>query len=421
MGNLKFNEFKLSPELLKGVEDAGFTETFPIQERAIGPLLAGRNVVGQAKTGSGKTAAFGLPLLQMIDTRDRSIQALVLAPTRELAQQITADLQKLGRHTGVRVLAVYGGQSMNVQLDALRRGVQVVVGTPGRIIDHLQRGTVNLSRTRFVVLDEADRMLDMGFIDDVNTILDAAPREKQLSLFSATMPGPIIDLTDRYMREPEKILVDSEEPSVELLDQYYTVVEREGKLEVLLSILNGGNAATAIVFCRTKHGARRLARDLEKRYMNAVPLHGDLTQAQRDHSMSMFKSGRMDVLVATDVASRGIDVAKVDCVINFDVPEDPLVYFHRVGRTARAGRAGRSYTLVSKIEFGDFARILKLTKVKIQPMKPEDELYVMSASSGRGGSRRRWSHGSNKGGSRWSHGSSNKGAGHRYQPRRYRD
>jgi ATP-dependent RNA helicase DeaD len=421
VGNLKFSELNLSPQLLKGVDDVGFTETFPIQERAIGPLLEGRNVVGQAKTGSGKTAAFGLPLLQMLDPHERSVQALVLAPTRELAQQITADLQRYGKYTNARVLAVYGGQSMNVQLDALRRGVQVVVGTPGRIIDHLQRGTLNLSRVRFVVLDEADRMLDMGFIDDVNTILDATPKEKQLALFSATMPAPIIDLTDRYMRDPEKILVDSEEPSVELLDQYYTVVEREAKLDTLLGILNGGNAATAIVFCRTKHGARKLARELEKRYMNAVPLHGDLSQAQRDHSLSMFKSGRMDVLVATDVASRGIDVAKVDCVINFDVPEDPLVYFHRVGRTARAGRAGRSYTLVSKDEFGDWARILKLTKVKIQPMKPEDELYVMSASSGRGGSRRRWSHSSNKGGQHWSHGTSHRGGGRRYQPRRYRD
>ena len=388
---MDFNELELSPQLQKGIREAGYATMFPIQERAIRPLLAGRNVIGQAKTGSGKTAAFGLPLLAHIDTRVNSVQALVLAPTRELAQQTAQELGKLGRYTGVRTLAVFGGQSINVQLDELSRGVHVVVGTPGRVIDHIRRGTLDLGRASFVVLDEADRMLDMGFIDDVNFILDTTPAKKQLALFSATMPDPVVRLTERYMLQPEKILIDSDEPSVESLEQYYTVVEREEKLEALLGIMSKGDVANAIVFCRTRQGARRLARDLEKRYMNAVPLHGDLSQAQRDHSMNLFKSGRTDILVATDVASRGIDIVHVDCVINYDVPDDPLVYFHRVGRTARAGRAGRSYTLVSPAEFGDFAAILKLTKVKIQPMKAEDEMFVIEARPERSDRRRGWS------------------------------
>lgn len=386
---------ELSPPLLKGVGSVGYTSLFPIQERAIGPLLAGKNVIGQAKTGSGKTAAFGLPLLQSVNVDDRAVQALVLAPTRELAQQITSELDRLGRYTGVRILTVFGGQAISVQLDALRRGVHVVVGTPGRVIDHLRRGSLNLRRASFVVIDEADRMLDMGFIDDVTFILDSTPERKQLSLFSATMPQPIIKLAEKYIRDPERILVDSDEPSVETLDQYYTVLKREEKLPALLDLLRGDTAASALVFCRTRQGARRLARELDKRFLNAVALHGDLTQAQRDHSMNLFRSGKMDVLVATDVASRGIDIAELDCVINYDVPEEPLVYFHRVGRTARAGKSGSSYTLVSPEEFGDFARILQLTKVKIKPMKPEDEkLDLRSAPSverrSRGRSQGRW-------------------------------
>lgn len=413
---MNFNELELSPPLLKGVGAAGYTTLFPIQERAIRPLLAGQNVIGQAKTGSGKTAAFGLPLLQKINTQDNHVQALVLAPTRELAQQITAELERLGRFAGVRVLSVYGGQSINVQLDAMRRGVHVIVGTPGRVIDHIKRGSLNLRHSSFVVLDEADRMLDMGFIDDVQFILDATPGNRQLSLFSATMPQPIIRLAEQYMKNPERILVDSDEPSVETLDQYYGVVEREEKLQALLDILAGGNASSAIVFCRTRHGARKLARELDKRYLNAVALHGDLTQAQRDHSMSLFRSGRVDVLVATDVASRGIDINQLACVVNFDVPEDPLAYFHRVGRTARAGKAGKSYTLVSPPEFGDFGRIMQLTKVKIKPMRPTDEERLLHAPSISGDSRGR----GGRGGRQSWHGQRKYGGGGRRYSRQSR-
>lgn len=372
---MSFEEFGIAPKLLAGVKDAGYRKPFPIQERAIRPLLAGIDVIGQAKTGSGKTAAFGLPLLQSVNEQDKWVQALVLAPTRELAQQITLELRKLGKYSGAKVLAVYGGQSINVQLEALARGVQVVVGTPGRVIDHLRRGSLDLGSARYVVLDEADTMLDMGFVEDVEYILDATPPKRQLSLFSATMPQRILQLSQRYMHEPQRILVDSDEPSVRELDQYFTVVEEDKKLQMVLEIMEKEKPASSIVFCRTRWGARRLARDLERRFLNAVPLHGDLSQAQRDHSMTMFRSGRMDVLVATDVASRGIDVPIVDCVINYNVPEDPLLYFHRVGRTARAGKPGRSFTLVSRPEMADFGRILNMTKVEIKPLRPEDAAF----------------------------------------------
>lgn len=374
-GDMDFSEVGLSQKLRKGVEAAGYTTMFPIQQRAIGPLLAGRNVVAQAQTGSGKTAAFGLPLLQRVEPANGVVQALVLAPTRELSQQIARELKKLGKYTEAKVLAIFGGQSINVQLEELRRGVHVVVGTPGRIIDHLRRRTLDLSRAAFVVLDEADRMLDMGFRDDVDYILEHTPAVKQLALFSATMPEGVVRLTEEYMPKAEKILVDTAEPSVESLDQYYTVAKKEEKLQALLSLLEKEGASAAIVFCRTKEDARRLARDLEKRYLSVVSLHGDLSQAQRDQSMELFRSGRVDVLVATDVASRGLDIATVGCVFNYNVPDDPLIYFHRVGRTARAGQAGRSYTLVSPEEFADFARILEMTKARIKPTKPEDEEY----------------------------------------------
>jgi ATP-dependent RNA helicase DeaD len=376
-----FEEMDLHPLLLKGVRAAGFEKPFPIQELAIGPLLSGRSVIGQAKTGSGKTAAFGLPMLNGVNAENRDVQALVLAPTRELAVQITAELKKLAAYTRIKVLTIYGGQSINVQLEALDHGVQVVVGTPGRIMDHIKRGSLDLSRVRFVVLDEADTMLDMGFIEDIEFILDSIPEPRQMSLFSATMPRRIMDIAYKYMRNPEKILVSADEPTVDTLEQFYAIMEEERKLDVLLDLLEKEKPASTIIFCRTKYGAHKLARELQRRYINAVPLHGDLSQHQRDHSMGVFRSGHADVLVATDVASRGIDISQVDCVINYDVPEDPIVYFHRVGRTARAGDTGKAFTLVSYDEQPDFERILGLTKTEIKPMRPEDaehNLYVNS-------------------------------------------
>jgi ATP-dependent RNA helicase DeaD len=376
-----FEELDLHPLILKGVRSAGFEKPFPIQELAIGPLLLGRSVIGQAKTGSGKTAAFGLPMLQGISESSWDVQGLVLAPTRELAVQITAELKKLAAYTRIKVLTIYGGQSINVQLQALDHGVQIVVGTPGRIMDHIKRGSLDLSRVKFVVLDEADTMLDMGFIDDIEFILDSVPEPRQMGLFSATMPRRIMDIAAKYMRNPEKILVSADEPTVDTLEQFYAISGAEEKLDILLDLFEREKPASTIIFCRTKYGAHKLARELQRRYINAVPLHGDLSQHQRDHSMGVFRSGHADVLVATDVASRGIDISQVDCVINYDVPEDPVLYFHRVGRTARAGDTGRAFTLVSYDEETDFSRILGLTKAEIKPMRPEDaehNFYVNS-------------------------------------------
>jgi len=371
-----FNEMELDPQILRGVNMAGFTKPFPIQERAILTLLTGLDVIGQAKTGTGKTAAFGLPLLQMIDTQNNHVQALVLSPTRELAQQVSSEIGKLGKYTGIKIMTIYGGQPINIQFQGLQRGAHAIVGTPGRIIDHIKRGTLNLGSVKFVVLDEADTMLDMGFVDDIDFILDTIPDVRQLSLFSATMPKLIIDLSKKYMQNPERILIDSDEPSVEELEQYYTVVNQEDKQPFLVQLLSTIKTVSTIIFCRTKFRTRKLSRYLENCRFNVVSLHGDLTQSQRDHNMRLFRSGNIDILVATDVASRGIDIRHVDCIINYDVPQNPLLYFHRVGRTARAGDSGKAYTFISNEEFGDFARIQNLTKVKIKPLRPGDDKYT---------------------------------------------
>ena len=367
-----FSELQLAPAVKKGVDSAGYRRPFPIQEQAIGPLLEGKSLIGQARAGSGKTLAFGIPIVQSIDESQPKVQALVLAPTRELAVQITLELQKIAAYTRVRIVTIYGGASMNVQLEALRRGAQVVVGTPGRTIDHIKRGTLRLGDVKFVVLDEADTMLDMGFIDDVDFILQRTPPGRQMSLFSATMPRSIVQLSQRYMADPTRVMVDQNEPSAETLEQFFARAPRDRKLELLLDILKKEDRKSAVVFCRTRYGTIRLARELERRFISVVALHGDLSQHQRDHSMGLFRSGKADVLVATDVASRGIDVRLVDCVINFDVPEDPVVYFHRVGRTARAGDLGRSYTFVSPDEEGDFQRIMSRAKAPIKPLRQED-------------------------------------------------
>jgi ATP-dependent RNA helicase DeaD len=401
-----FNELQLSSAVRKGVDSAGYRRPFPIQEQAIGPLLEGRNLIGQAKAGSGKTLAFGIPLIEAIDQNLLRVQGLVLAPTRELAVQITLELQKIGSFTGVRVVTIYGGQSMNVQLDALRRGTHVVVGTPGRTIDHLKRGTLRLDAVKFVVLDEADTMLDMGFIDDVDFILSRTPQGRQLSLFSATMPRSIVQLSQRYMTDPTTVMVDHNEPSAETLQQFFARVGRDDKLNLLLDILGKENRRSTVIFCRTKYGTTRLARELDRRFFSVAALHGDLSQNQRDHSMALFRSGKADILVATDVASRGIDVRQVDCVINYDVPQDPTVYFHRVGRTARAGDLGKSYTFVGGDEESDFARIVSLAKAPIEPLRQEDakRTHWKPSVSSRGP--RPWRHG--------------RGDRHRGNPRHYR-
>jgi ATP-dependent RNA helicase DeaD len=392
---------ELDPALLRGIAGMGFKKPTPIQEKAIEPLMKGRDVIGQAKTGSGKTVAFSLPLLQTIDVRDRRVQALVLAPTRELAVQITQEMRRVGAYTGVKVVTIYGGQSIGLQRDELRRGAQVVVGTTGRVIDHIKRRWLDLGAVKFAVLDEADTMLDMGFIDDVDFILGLLAEERQVCIFSATMPPKITDLSRKYMNNPEKIMIDSDEPSVETLDQYFAVLKHDEKLTFLTDLLQRERPASAIIFRRTKRGADKLAMDLHRKGYKVVPLHGNLSQNDRDHYMNAFRDGRADVLVATDIASRGIDVSQVACVVNYDVPVDPLIYFHRVGRTARAGRQGKAYSFVSKEESGDFARILRMTKAPIVPMRPEDKLHTFdpNQSSSHGGGGRRPHYGNQRRGS----------------------
>lgn len=371
------------PLLLRGAQTAGYAEPFPIQQMAIRPLLSGKSVIGQAKTGSGKTAAFGLPMLQSVNTEERDVQGLILAPTRELAVQIATELKKLSSYTKIRILSVYGGQPIGIQLRALGQGVHIVVGTPGRVMDHIRRGSLNLERVKFVVLDEADTMLDMGFIDDIEFILRSVPEGRQMGLFSATMPKRVLDIAGKYMENPERILVSADEPLADHLEQFYTIVEEDAKFGALLELLSRERPSSTIVFCRTKYGARKLARLLERENLNSVPIHGDLSQSQRDHSIGAFRSGRASILVATDVASRGIDVPQVDCVINYDVPQDPLLYFHRVGRTARAGGSGRAFTLVTPRDSQDFARILGLSKVEIKPLSEKDAEHRFYATSSR--------------------------------------
>ncbi|MEM0118326.1 MAG: DEAD/DEAH box helicase [Conexivisphaerales archaeon] len=374
----EFEQMGLADSILRGLAEEGYNHPFPIQENTIPSLLEGKEVIGQAKTGSGKTAAFALPILHMIDERNKEVQALILAPTRELALQIADEITRLGKYRKVRVVTIYGGQSINNQLNALRKGTQIVVGTPGRVIDMLKRGWLDLSFARYAVLDEADRMLDMGFIEDVEYILRKLPASRQLSLFSATMPKQIVELSRKYMKQPVRVMMDSEEPSVDELDQYYTFAERRDKLQRLVEIMKAENPSSALVFCRTKAGARKVAWELERRYFKALPMHGDLSQAQREASLAAFRNGRAEILVATDVASRGIDVKGIELVINFDFPEEPVAYFHRVGRTARAGNSGKSISILTDENLSDFHRVLRMTKSRIKPYRKEDESRISS-------------------------------------------
>ena len=388
-----FEELGLSAQLTKALPENGFKAPFPIQETAIPLILQGKDVVGQAHTGTGKTAAFGLPILQQIKPGG-PVQVLILAPTRELAVQVTDEINRLAKYTGIRAVTIYGGQSINLQLDKLRRGVQIIVATPGRLIDHIKQGSIILDDVRFVVLDEADRMLDMGFIDDIKFILFYVNEDRQTCLFSATMPPEILRLAEEYMRHNkiEHVRLNEEEITLETIDQSYLVVEEREKFKHLVDFIrrNQNAKSQTIVFAATKQRADRLAYKLRQEGFSAVTIHGDLSQKQRDNAMHKFKRGIEDILVATDIAARGIDVQAVGNVINYDVPEDPNVYFHRIGRTARAGGEGNAISLVSNDRISDFGRILAQTKLPIR--KLNDELGVIvpviaqrQPSFGRGG------------------------------------
>ena len=355
--------------ILKALVKMGFEETFPIQEAAIPVLLSGRDVVGQAHTGSGKTAAFGISMLQNTK-QGGGIQGLVLAPTRELTMQITEEIRKFGVFTGIKVTSIYGGQDMRAQLDALRKNPEIIVATPGRLIDHLRRSSVRLDGATQIVLDEADTMLDMGFIDDIKTILDHTPDEKTMSLFSATMPVDILRLAEEYLRDAKQFLLDADDLSGEGIDQSFLVLRDREKPKYLFQFLKENEGGQCIVFCSTKYRTRDVANLLGREY-NSVVIEGDMTQHRREISMSKFRQGKADILVATDVASRGIDVPKVALVINYDVPNQDMTYFHRIGRTARAGAKGRAITLVSYSSVGDFSVIKRQIKTELRDLNEE--------------------------------------------------
>ena len=370
-----FEDLPLTPEIMKGIDELGFTELFPIQAQSIIPLLDGKDVIGQAQTGTGKTAAFGIPMVERVDPKNRKVQGLVLAPTRELAIQVAQRISRFSKYTKVKVLPVYGGESINRQIRALDRGVHIVVGTPGRTIDHLRRGTLNLSSTKIVVLDEADRMLDMGFIDDIKFILSKVPHDKQMSLFSATIDKSVMNMCHRYMKKPEKILVSKDEIALEQLNQYYMVVNPRNKLEYLLTMLKTNNVEKSIIFCNTRRGTDWLARKLRSHRYSAEPMHAGFTQAQRERVTNAFRNGRFDFLVATDVAARGLDIQGITHIINYDVPVEAPVYFHRVGRTARKGGEGTAITLVGYGEVGEIRKIKNLTNTHIEELEARNPQY----------------------------------------------
>ena len=370
----KFEELGLKEDILKGIRDLGFDEPFPIQEAVIPVLLAGRDVVGQAHTGSGKTAAFALSMLQEIQPKN-GIQGLIMAPTRELAIQITDEIKKFGKYTKIRVVTVYGGQGMGIQLDALDRGVEIVVATPGRLIDHLKRGSIELRDVAHVVLDEADTMLDMGFIDDIQFILDLAPEDRVMSLYSATMPTEILRLSEEYLNNPKQFLLDADDLSGEGIDQSYLVIKDRDKFKYLIDFIKPIKGQS-IVFCSTKYRTRDVAKFLHQEKFNAVAIEGDMSQHRREQTMGKFRSGKADILVATDVASRGIDVPRVELVINYDVPNQELLYFHRIGRTARAGAKGKAITFVSYSSVGDWNLIKRQIKVPLEDLNQKMGIQI---------------------------------------------
>jgi ATP-dependent RNA helicase DeaD len=366
---VSFEELGLSEPTLKAISELGYEEPTSIQARTISKMLEGIDVIAQAQTGTGKTAAFALPIIEKLDAELRAPQALVLTPTRELAVQVAEAIHSYGKFHHVSILPVYGGQPIERQLRALDRGVQIVVGTPGRLLDHIRRGTLKLGRVRTVVLDEADEMLDMGFIEDIETILAETPQDRQTALFSATIPAPIAQLAKKYMREPEQITVASAQMTVPQIRQVYYEVGGRDKFEVLGRILDFEMPTSAIIFCRTKSEVDSLGERLIARAFPAETLHGDLSQIQRDRVMGRFRTGQVELLVATDVAARGLDIEHVSHVINYDIPLDPEIYVHRVGRTGRIGRTGCAITLVTPRERRLLRHIERVTGAPIQRMR----------------------------------------------------
>jgi len=365
---LSFDDLSLTDEVRRAIKDMGFEEPTPIQALAIPPLMEGKDVIGQAYTGTGKTAAFGIPILQQVDTRKSEIQALVLCPTRELAIQIAEELGRLAKFLpDVRVLPIYGGQPIERQTAALRKGVHVVIGTPGRIMDHMRRRTLTLSTVSVVVLDEADEMLDMGFRDDIETIVRDVPKSRQMVLFSATIPREILELAGKYLHRPVTVKVVHRQLTVPGVEQVSYEVREGSKLDLLSRLIDMYNLRLSLVFCNTKRKVDELTLQLQRRGYGAEALHGDLTQGQRDRVMAKFRSGAIEILVATDVAARGIDVEDIEAVFNYDVPQDEEYYVHRIGRTGRAGKGGRAFTFVSGSEMYKLREIQRYANISIAP------------------------------------------------------
>lgn len=361
-----FADLGLSELTLRAITELGYEEPTPIQTRTISLLMDGSDVIAQAQTGTGKTAAFALPIIERLEPDVREPQALVLTPTRELAVQVAEAFGSYSKYRRVSILPVYGGQPIDRQLRVLDRGVQVVVGTPGRLLDHIRRGTLHLGNVRTVILDEADEMLAMGFIEDIEMILSETPEERQTALFSATLPKEIVNLARRYMRDPQRITVEAEQMTVTQIRQVYYEVGRRDKFEVLARILDYETPTSAIIFCRTKLEVDSLGQRLNARAYPAETLHGDLNQAQRDRVMARFRSGQAELLIATDVAARGLDIEHVSHVINYDIPLEPESYVHRIGRTARAGREGCAISLVTPRERRLWELIQRTTKAPVQ-------------------------------------------------------
>jgi ATP-dependent RNA helicase DeaD len=364
-----FSELGLSPEVLRGLAELGYEEPTPVQEQTISLLLGGADVIAQAQTGSGKTAAFGIPMIEKVDPLERRPQGLVLCPTRELAIQVADAVHAMGKHRMITVTPVYGGQPIERQLRALQRGVHIVVGTPGRIMDHMRRGTISFDGVKFLVLDEADEMLDMGFVEDIEFILEAVPDDRQSSLFSATIPPRIATLARRYLKDPIRINVDRDSLIVPQINQTYYEAPGHAKLDVLGRILDVEEPGSAIVFCRTKRDVDELVQSLQGRGYSAEPIHGDITQMQRERTLKRFRDKQTEVLVATDVAARGLDIPDVSHVINYDVPDDPDSYIHRIGRTGRAGRDGDAITLVAPRELRQLRFIERIIGKRITQLR----------------------------------------------------
>lgn len=368
---MQFENFNLSGEIQKAIQEMGFEEATPIQSQAIPAILKGKDVIGQAQTGTGKTCAFAIPAIETLDKEAENVQVLVLCPTRELAIQTAEEFYSVAKYTrNVRILPVYGGQSIDRQIVSLKKRPQIIIGTPGRVMDHMRRSTLKLANIRMLILDEADEMLSMGFQEDIDVILQKTPAEKQTVLFSATMSKSILEITKKYQKDPEHIKIHHKELTVAGVEQYCIEVREPFRMDVLSRVIDGNNYNLSLVFCNTKKRVDELVFGLKSRGYAVEALHGDMRQSERDAVMGKFRNGEINILVATDVAARGIDVENIEAVINYDIPNDEEYYVHRIGRTGRAGKTGKAYTFISGREFYKIKDIQRFTKAPIKQIEP---------------------------------------------------